>query len=80
MKTTQDLKRHITALERKGYGSYQATLTKRGKSIRVTFHDGEVWDRIMTDAPYMPDTMKGTGGLTLRQAYMHIWRKGEERW
>lgn len=80
MKTTQDLKKHITALNWKGYGCYEATLTKRGKSIKVTFHDGDVWDRIKREEAYMADTKKGSGGLTLRQAYMYIWRKGEDRW
>lgn len=80
MKTLKDLKEHVTNIRWDGYGSYKADLERRGKKITVTFHDGEVYDRIRHDGNCLADTEKGTGGLTLRQAYLYIWRKGEDRW
>ena len=80
MKTLKDLKDHVTNIRWKGYGTYQADLERRGKKITVTFHDGEVYDRIHTDGNYLADTEKGTGGLTLRQAYLFIWKEGRDRW
>lgn len=80
MKTLKELKDHVTNIRWCGYGCYKADLERRGKKITVTFHDGEVYDRINTDACYVADTEKGTGGLTLRQAYLYIWTEGRNRW
>lgn len=80
MKTLKDLKNHVTNIRWKGYGTYQADLTRRGRTITVTFHDGEVFDRIHSESHCLADFQKGAGGLTLRQAYLYIWREGRDRW
>jgi len=80
MKTLKDLKDHVTNIRWCGYGCYKADLKKRGKKITVTFHDGEVFDRITRDGNCLADTEKGTGGYTLRQAYRYIWLEGRDRW